>query len=144
MYDGADAPARDVPASDVEPAPAGRPAVAATYPVAVTSAPLDGSAPEPAPGHDPPPEVVPQRHSVLVYTLSRLAVFAVVVGLLALLGLRSYLLVVVALLVSGAVSLVLLNRQRDAMSSAVAGTFRRINDRIDASARAEDDEPGPS
>ena len=45
---------------------------------------------------------------------------------------------VLAVLVSGAISFFLLNRQRDAMSGVVAGFFGRINDRIDASTRAED------
>ncbi len=113
----------------------------------MTSEPLDPPAPEPTSEPDgTATRVRPtflQRHSVLVYTAARLALFAVVVGLLYLVGLRSYLLLVVALLVSGAVSLVLLNHQRDAMSSSVSGAFRRINDKIDASTRAEDDDAPP-
>jgi len=36
------------------------------------------------------------------------------------------------------VSIVVLNGRRDAMSEALFGFFRRMNERIDASARAED------
>ena len=43
-----------------------------------------------------------------------------------------------AIVISGAVSIIALNGQRDAMSEALFGFFRRMNDRIDASARAED------
>ena len=53
-------------------------------------------------------------------------------------GLRGLTAIVVALLISGLISLVVLNRQRDAMGEVVAGFFRSINARIDASARAED------
>jgi hypothetical protein len=132
------------------------PANAATYPGGVTSetpgsagpeqdgapeassAPEQGDRPADAPVGDP--EGFGSRHSVLVYTLARIVLFAVVVGVLFLLGLRSYLLLAVAVLLSGAISLVMLNRARDAMSSSVSGTFRRINDKIDASTRAEDDD----
>jgi len=43
-----------------------------------------------------------------------------------------------AIIISGAVSIVVLNGRRDAMSEALFGFFRRMNERIDASARAED------
>lgn len=69
----------------------------------------------------------------------RLLVFIAVWLLLQLLTpLRGLWALVLALLVSGAISFFLLNRQRDAMSGVVAGFFGRINDRIDASTRAED------
>ena len=47
--------------------------------------------------------------------------------------------VAVAILMSGLISLFLLNRQRAAMSSVVGGFFGRINARIDAASQAEDD-----
>jgi hypothetical protein len=69
----------------------------------------------------------------------RLLLFIAVWLLLQLLTpLRGLWALVLALLVSGAISFFLLNRQRDAMSGVVAGFFGRINDRIDASTRAED------
>ena len=43
-----------------------------------------------------------------------------------------------AIVISGAISIIVLNGQRDAMSAALFGFFRRMNSRIDASTRAED------
>jgi Flp pilus assembly pilin Flp len=45
---------------------------------------------------------------------------------------------VVAIVISGLISVVLLNRQRSAMGGVVGGFFRGINERIDAASRAED------
>jgi hypothetical protein len=81
-----------------------------------------------------------RSHPTLVYTLSRVLLFLAVLGVLYLLGARDLVLLVLAFLISGAISLVLLSRQRDAMSSSVTGTFRRINERIEASSRAEDED----
>lgn len=92
----------------------------------------------------PPDEVAEERPrwaSVLIYSLLRVLVFVVIWFLIQLVTpLRGLTAVIVALLISGALSFFLLNRQRDAMSSTVMGVFRRINDRIDASTRAEDDD----
>ncbi|GLW23658.1 MULTISPECIES: DUF4229 domain-containing protein [Microbispora] len=63
-------------------------------------------------------------HPVVVYTLSRLGLFAVAVGVLYLVGLRSFPLLLVAVLVSGLASYVLLSKQRDAVSERIA-TKRR-------------------
>jgi hypothetical protein len=61
----------------------------------------------------------------------RLLLFIAVWLLLQLLTpLRGLWALVLALMVSGAISFFLLNRQRDAMSGVVAGFFGRINDRI--------------
>lgn len=54
--------------------------------------------------------------------------------------LRGLLAAVVALLISGVISIVVLNKQRAAMGVALANFFGRINSRIDASTRAEDAE----
>lgn len=76
---------------------------------------------------------------VLVYTTMRLLLFIAVWLLVQLITpIRGLWALVLALLISGAISFFLLNRQRDAMSGVVAGFFGRINDRIDASTRAED------
>ncbi|MCC5576662.1 MULTISPECIES: DUF4229 domain-containing protein [Microtetraspora] len=56
---------------------------------------------------------------VVVYTLSRLGLFAVAVAVLYLLGLRTYLLLIAAFVVSGLASYVLLSKQRDAVSEQV-------------------------
>lgn len=72
------------------------------------------------------------------YTTLRLAMLIAVGGVGYLLGLRDILLLIVAFLVSGILSLVLLDRQRDAMGASVGSVFSRINARIEASTRAED------
>lgn len=56
-------------------------------------------------------------HPVFVYTVSRLGLLAVSIGVLYLLDLRQpLLLLIAALLVSGVASYVLLSKQRDAVS----------------------------
>ena len=78
--------------------------------------------------------------SLVVYTLLRVAIFlAFWLPLQLLTPLRGLLAVVAALLMSGAVSLIVLDRQRGRVGLAAAGFFRRINERIEASARAEDE-----
>lgn len=86
-----------------------------------------------------------ERFALLRYTLVRLAIFAVVTGLLWLIGIRAntFLLIALGLVISGFISLVVLNRSRDAASASVVGIFSRINQRIDESTRAEDVEPSP-
>jgi len=101
---------------------------------------------EPAPDVPAPEPAAPApRFGLLRYTLVRLLVLAAVTGLLWLVGLRSNLLLLLALglVISGFISLFVLNRARDDASASVVGMFRRMNDRIDAAARAEDDEPPP-
>ncbi|WP_327088107.1 DUF4229 domain-containing protein [Nonomuraea sp. NBC_01738] len=62
---------------------------------------------------------------VLVYTASRIGLFAVTLGVLYLLGLQNPIaLILVSFLISGIASYVLLSKQRDAMSA-------RISDKID-------------
>jgi Protein of unknown function (DUF4229) len=78
---------------------------------------------------------------VLRYTLLRVLLLVATAAVLWVLGLRGLLLALVAVLVSGVVSIVVLMRQRDAASSALDSRLQRINTRIDDSARAEDDEP---
>jgi hypothetical protein len=83
--------------------------------------------------------------AVLVYTLLRIAMLVAVWFMFQLLTpLRGIWAIVAALLVSGAISLVVLNKPRDAVSIGVANFFGRINERIEASKTAEDideDEP---
>ncbi|GAA4104250.1 DUF4229 domain-containing protein [Nonomuraea soli] len=59
-------------------------------------------------------------HPVLVYTLSRIGLFVVSLGLLFLLGARGILLLALAFVVSGVASYVLLSKQRDAVSSKIS------------------------
>lgn len=82
--------------------------------------------------------------AVLVYTALRVAVFAAVWLTIELLTpITGLLAIITAILASGAISLLLLDRQRGRAASVAAGFFGRINERIEASARAEDvdDEP---
>ena len=58
---------------------------------------------------------------MIVYTSARLALFIVVATLLALAGMQGILLLMVALVVSGLLSYVLLSRLRDEVSAAVVG-----------------------
>jgi hypothetical protein len=78
--------------------------------------------------------------SIALYTAMRVGVFIGVWLLLQLLSpLRGLWAVVIAIVVSGLISVFLLNRQRAAMSAVVGGFFGRINERIDAASQAEDD-----
>ncbi|MBB6175050.1 outer membrane murein-binding lipoprotein Lpp [Nocardiopsis mwathae] len=79
--------------------------------------------------------------SVLVYTASRLLLFAVALGVLYLLGARDFLALALAFLISGLVSYVLLSQQRDAMSTVVAdglAKMRGMGDRLEEGASKED------
>jgi hypothetical protein len=79
--------------------------------------------------------------AVLTYTgLRVLLLFAVWLILQLITPLRGWLSVAVALVISGLVSLFLLNRQRASMGLVVSSFFGGINARIDAATRAEDDE----
>ena len=82
--------------------------------------------------------------AVLIYTALRIALFLVVWLTIELLTpISGIWAIVVAILISGAISIVLLDRSRNQAGLAAAGFFGRINERIEASARAEDidDEP---
>ncbi len=84
---------------------------------------------------------------IAIYTGLRLALLAGVWLLLqAVTPFRGLIAVVIALLISGVISVVLLDRPRDRAGSRVAGVFRRIDERIEKSRTAEDfdDEPLPS
>lgn len=68
---------------------------------------------------------------VLVYTASRIGLFAAALGVFYLLGLRDWMwLLIAAFLISGLVSYVLLSKQRDAMSARFTGggTSRSAHD----------------
>ena len=75
----------------------------------------------------------------MLYTALRLAMFVGVWILLELLTpIHGLFAAAFAILISGAISIIVLNRQRDVMSASLFGFFRRLNARIDASTRAED------
>lgn len=81
--------------------------------------------------------------SVAVYTVLRVGLFLVVWAVLWFLTpLDALWSAVAAILISGAISVVVLDRQRGRVGLAAGGFFSRINARIDAATRAEDiDEP---
>lgn len=76
--------------------------------------------------------------AVLIYSLSRLALFAATVGVLFLTGARGFLLLALSILISGVISFVLLSRQRDAVSSSVTERASRIQRSLAEGAARED------
>lgn len=74
------------------------------------------------------------------YTLARLVLFAAALGLLYLLGARGVLLVVLALLVSGLISVIALSGQRDRMSAELAEQYQRLRRRAGERAKPPGDE----
>lgn len=82
-----------------------------------------------------------QARAVLRYTLLRIAIFVAVWLVLDLLTpLTTLWAAAAAILISGAISLVVLDRQRSAAGQVVGGFFSRLNARIDAGTRREDEE----
>ncbi|HEY8480482.1 MAG TPA: DUF4229 domain-containing protein [Spirillospora sp.] len=76
--------------------------------------------------------------SVIVYTVARVAIFAATAGVLALLGARGFLLVMLAVLISGVVSYVVLAAQRDRMSAAVVSGMKAQRERFHRAVTKED------
>ncbi len=72
------------------------------------------------------------------YTLARLGLLAVTLGIGYLFGLRGPLLIILGFLGSGLISLVLLNSQRSQLGGRISGYFSGINQRLDANTRKED------
>jgi hypothetical protein len=97
------------------------------------------STPTPAP-QDGPSGSGAQPHPVLIYTTWRIAIFIVTLVVLYFVGLRDVWLLVLAFLISGVISIFVLDRRRQQAVGGFSSLFRRMNDRIDASTRAEDDD----
>lgn len=76
--------------------------------------------------------------ALVIYTAKRLLVLGLVLAVCYLLGLRGLWLIVVALLGSGAISLLLLNKDRDRVSVAVFDWSKRLNARMNSAAQKED------
>ncbi len=76
----------------------------------------------------------------LFYTVLRLALFAVVFGLLFVAGARGFLLLALAILISGIVSYFALNSQRTAMAGAIGRKVTNFREQMDAGTKAEDDD----
>jgi hypothetical protein len=79
-------------------------------------------------------------NATLAYTTARILLFAVVLGVLYLVGARGLLLLGTAVLISGLVSFIVLSRQRDAMSGAITARISNFRQRLDEGTRAEDDD----
>lgn len=78
--------------------------------------------------------------STLAYTAARILLFVISLILLYLVGAHGLLLIGLALVISGIISFVVLSRQRDAMSSALATRLGSFRSRLDEGTRAEDDD----
>ena len=72
------------------------------------------------------------------YTLARLGLLAVTLGIGYSFGLRGPLLIILGFLGSGLLSLVLLNSQRSQLGGRISGYFTGINQKLDANTRKED------
>lgn len=76
--------------------------------------------------------------ATLIYSLARLGLLALFVAVGYFAGLRGYVLIIVGFLASAVVSLFLLDGLRDRVSVGLFNTKKRIDDKIDAAAAAED------
>jgi hypothetical protein len=76
--------------------------------------------------------------ATLSYTVLRLAIFAVALVVLYLLGARQFLLLALAALVSAIASYILLVRQRAAMAGSISQRIINVRERLDDGAKAED------
>lgn len=85
------------------------------------------------------PGTVSTGRAFVIYTGLRIVLLLAVGGLLYLTGARGLLLILLSFLVSGALSLVWLDRPRAQMSAGVGRAIGRVNERIDAAAASEDD-----
>jgi hypothetical protein len=76
--------------------------------------------------------------ATLSYTLLRLLLFLAAVLVLALFGVHGITLLAVALVISSIVSLPLLSRLRDRMSTSLSGRIGGLQSRLDQGTKAED------
>jgi len=74
----------------------------------------------------------------LIYTLSRLGLLGLCLGLGYLASLRGIILLLAAFLGSGLLSFVLLTKQRTAMGEKLGRAFSAVNEKIEANTRKED------
>ena len=114
-------------------------AAAPVTPVTPDATEVEPTTPDASAGEDSGAEgAIASAHPVLVYTGLRLAVLAVVGGVLWLLGLRDVYLILLAFLISGVISAVALSRRREGAAYGITRAVRSANARIDAASRAED------
>ncbi len=79
--------------------------------------------------------------ALLKYTLLRLALLAVTAGVFYLIGLRDWVLLFAAFLVSGVISIFVLNRARNEVSTSIASRQQRINQRMSSGEDEPDGQP---
>lgn len=79
-------------------------------------------------------------HAFLLYNAARLGMLVVAFGLFYVIGFRGLALLIVAFLVSGAVSYLALYRLRGEATSGLVSAYRKVNDRIEERARREDED----
>ncbi len=79
--------------------------------------------------------------ALLKYTLLRLALLAVTAGVFYLVGLRDWVLLFAAFLVSGVISIFVLNRARNEVSTSIASRQQRINQRMNSGEDEPDGQP---
>lgn len=77
-------------------------------------------------------------HPIVIYTFQRLLLLVAVGGVMYLLGLRGVWLILFAFLLSGFIAMVALRGSREGAAYGITTAVKRVNDRIDESARAED------
>lgn len=78
--------------------------------------------------------------ATFAYTSARILLLVVVLGFLYLIGARGWLFIPLGLVISGVISLVLLSRQRDAMSGAITSRLSHFRQRLDEGAGREDED----
>ena len=76
--------------------------------------------------------------ATLTYTLLRLLIFLAAGLILALFGVRGFPLLIAALIISSIISLLLLSKLRDRMSTSLSGRISRFKSNLDAGTKAED------
>ena len=76
--------------------------------------------------------------NIFIYTFLRILILASFLGVGYLVGLRGVLLLMVGFLASGIVSLFVLSKTRDQLSTSIISGFQRVNKRIAAAAEKED------
>ncbi len=78
--------------------------------------------------------------AALFYTVLRLGLFIVVFGLLYAVGASGFLLLALAILISGIISYFALNSQRTAMAGVIGRKVTDFREQMDAGTKAEDDD----
>jgi membrane protein implicated in regulation of membrane protease activity len=79
--------------------------------------------------------------ALLKYTLLRLALLAATAGVLYLVNVRGWVLLFAAFLISGIISIFVLNRARNDVSTSIASRQQRINERMELGEDEPDGQP---